>query len=441
MSASPTTSRSIFFVAALLAALTASCARQLPTAVNDPAVTENTSSLSRRFGEHSIVSEVAVTLAPGASAQAVADEYGATVVASSDAQRVACLLPGPGDDATSLAKRLSADLRVATSETNTYVEPAESRQKSFAFDDSHNSYENVVTQPALELVHAPQGLAVSRGDGIKVAILDTGIDPYHPLFAGRIVAARDFIENHDGAEELAYGVDTNGDGVLDGAYGHGTHVAGIVTLVAPGAKLLVGRVLDSDGIGDVATVAAGIRWAQQNGARVINLSLGTLQRSEAIDDAIEEAEEHGVVVVTSAGNWGASTPREYPASSAEAIAVAACDEDGAPTPWTSYGDYVGVTAPGVAIRSAYPGGLYKQWAGTSMSAAFVSGTAALLTAKHVSWGFDQVRNRLATTAVPFDNLTLDMEGMLGAGRLDIGDALAPDAPSGDQGSITSLGRK
>src|SRR5262249_15756207 len=144
-------------------------------------------------------------------------------------------------------------------------------------------------QPAAAAMHLSLAHVISSGEGVRVAILDTGIDPTHPAFAGRIATSWDFLNEQPGATDVAEGLDTNGDGVVDEAWGHGTHVAGIVTLTAPAAQLLIGRVLDSDGQGDVITVACGIRWAIANGARVINLSLGSLSDSPAIRSALAEA--------------------------------------------------------------------------------------------------------------------------------------------------------
>jgi subtilisin family serine protease len=342
-------------------------------------------------------------------------------------ERIASIIPGPTDTQGALIAKLGADARGVTSEPNVLLEPAESRQRSFAFDDGFGSLASTAAQPALASLHVLQAQAVSQGQGVKVAILDTGADPNHPVIAGRIVGAWDFVAGRSGADEVALGVDTNGDGVADGAFGHGTHVAGIVLLTAPNAQLLVGRVLDSDGVGDVSTVAAGIRWAVQSGARIINLSLGSLARSSAIANAIDEAEQRGVLVFAAAGNWGAEFPQEYPARLEEVSAVAATDAAGTPATWSSFASYVAISAPGVAIRSAFPGGGYRLWSGTSMSTPFVAGTAALLLARHPGWSGEDVARRLAATAAPLANVPPAEVGKLGSGMLDVGAALAPDA--------------
>ncbi len=239
--------------------------------------------------------------------------------------------------------------------------------------------------------------------------------------------SRDFLEPTNlTATDMADGIDNDDNGAIDEAYGHGTHVAGIVSIAAPDVMLLVGRVLDADGQGDVLAVAAGIRWAVQSGAKVINLSLGTLTHSDAIQDALEYAENHRVVVVASAGNWGAENPQEFPARSSHAYAVAASDASRHPAEFTSFGNFVELTAPGVAVRSAYPGGAYRLWSGTSMSTPFVAGTAALLLSVHPDWSPSRVLERITDTASHLTGLSPEQYGKLGEGMLNAGEALAPD---------------
>jgi thermitase len=412
-------------LAAVIASLLASsCSRELPTALSrsTPARAH-----VQRFSGASIGGEVVLTLAPGASAAAVAASYGATILHEDAAQGIVSLAPQANGSVSGLLGQMAVDPRITSSESNSYLQTAESRQQSFAFDDGLSTAITYVEQPAAEVLHLLDAHNTATGAGVKVAILDTGIDPNHPALAGHIAAAYDFVLEQPGATELAGGVDTNNDGVADGAWGHGTHLAGIVMLTAPDAQLIVGRVLDSDGVGDVVTVAAGIRWAIAQGANVINLSLGTLGSSDAIAAALEQAEDHHVIVIVSAGNWGAEFPQEFPARSSHAIAVAASDAFGAPAPWTSYATYVKVSAPGIGIRSTYPGGEYRLWSGTSMSAPFVAGTAALLLEMHPTWSGYYVMKRIRDNAAPLNSVAVAQSGKLGAGMLDVGAALAPDA--------------
>jgi len=376
-----------------------------------------------RFGSSIgfIDDQLVVTLAPGANAAALAAAYGATLVAVE--QGVAVLqLTAPGD-IEDVQLQLHNDGRVLTSERNSLVIPAEVRQKSWSFDDGFGSSATTAGQPAVTALGMVQAHALVKGEASKVAVLDTGIDPTHPLVGPRIMGGWDFVDNDGDPTDTPTGVDVNGDGVADGAYGHGTHVAGIVMLTAPNAKLLVARVLDADGRGDVRTVAAGIRWATASGAKVINMSLGMLRPSNAIAFAIHEATLRGVVCVASAGNQGSNLPVEYPASSNEVIAVAADDASNRPASFTSYGPFVNICAPGVNIRSAFPGGGYRIWSGTSMSAPFVSGTVAMLKGMHPEWGLSDMTTALRYSARRLVDVSPWEVGQLGAGALNIGDVM------------------
>src|SRR5262249_8527511 len=200
--------------------------------------------------------------------------------------------------------------------------------------------------------------AYATGAGVLVAILDTGIELDHPALAAQIdlpgiESGSPTAPGDDRAEQ----VDTNGDGFVDGALGHGTHVAGIVHAIAPQARLLPVRVLDSDGVGDAFAVAQGIVAAVKRGALVINLSLGVLGPSNAVADAIDFATHRGVTVVGAAGNSGLEAV-DLPAGYAPVIAVAGTDSTDQKADFSSYGPNVDVAAPSVGILSTYVGGGY-----------------------------------------------------------------------------------
>lgn len=414
---------------ALVALLACSCARQLPTA----AVTTPTRAASpNQYGNgEPVEKEVVVTLTAGTDPATIANDYGATLLDYDSENMLAVFLPGGSQTPAELVALMATDARLTTSESNGWIVPAEARQKSFAFDDGQGSLVNAIEQPAATAIGLPAAHRVSTGGGVKVAILDTGIDPHHPLFRGRIVASADFLNPaNTAAIDMADGIDNDNNNAIDEAYGHGTHVAGIVSLAAPDCMLLVGRVLDADGQGDVLAVAAGIRWAVRNGADVINLSLGTLTHSDAIQNALEYAESRHVVVVASAGNWGAENPQEFPATSSHAFAIAASDASRHPASFTSFGNFVALSAPGVAVRSAYPGGEYRLWSGTSMSTPFVAGTAALLLSLHPAWSPGQVFERILQTSSHLYGLSPAQVDKLGDGMLNAGAALAADYAPG-----------
>src|SRR5205823_5202141 len=134
-------------------------------------------------------------------------------------------------------------------------------------------------------------------------IIDTGCDLNHPDLFRSIVGGWDFVDNDASPTDVKDNIDNDRNGAIDEAFGHGTHVAGIIHLVAPDAQLLIVRVLDADGRGNMVDVAAGIRWAVNQGAKVINLSLGSSTHSgDALEHALDEAVTRGVVVVAAAGN-------------------------------------------------------------------------------------------------------------------------------------------
>ena len=418
---------------ALLGSLTlGSCGRSM-TAAMVPVRGTGSAPMSSGAGERvgtrspseSIAGQVVVTLAPGVNADQLAADHGARVVECELDERQATLVPVPPQTALGLEGALLTDPRAVTAEPNVLLESVEARQQSFAFDDGFSMSAGMTEQPAIAAIGLSSAHDVALGRGVIVAIIDTGIDPRHPLLRNAYMGGIDFVDHDSDPSEGANGIDDDGDGNIDEAFGHGTHIAGIVHMVAPEAKLLSVRVLDSDGRGDLQAVSAGVRWAVARGAKVINLSLGSLGRADALQKALEEAEAAGVIVIASAGNWGAETPVEFPARSEHVAAIAAVDANAVPATFSSYGHIVALAAPGVAVRSTYPGNRYRLWSGTSMATPFVSGTVALLCEIHPTWTLTQVLDRIGDTARPIN----DGYSEFGAGALDAGAALAPDRRS------------
>jgi subtilisin family serine protease len=219
----------------------------------------------------------------------------------------------------------------------------------------------------------------SQGSGVLVAVLDTGADRGHPALAGRTVSAWNYVSDTADTSDVADGVDSDDDGVLDEAVGHGTFVSGLVALVAPRARIMPARVLDSDGVGNMFAVAEAIVDSVHAGARVINLSFGTPDQvqSKVLLDALKVAEDHKVVVVSAAGNSGSSVPH-FPASAAKVCGVAALGTSSQLATFSNRGTWVDVASPGERLIGPLPGGGYASWSGTSMSSALVSGQAALV---------------------------------------------------------------
>ena len=216
----------------------------------------------------------------------------------------------------------------------------------------------------------------STGQDVVVAVLDTGLDYSHSEFSGRIVDGYDFIDD---------------DNIAQDVHGHGTHCAGTIlgandgvgiTGVAYDAKVMPIKVLNDSGSGSVTGIVAGMRWAVDNGADVLNLSLGGSWPNSNYLDALKYAADKGVVVAMASGNSYASQPG-YPARYATdyGIAVGAVDINKNNAAFSNRAgdttmDYV--SAPGVSVYSSLPGGGYASWSGTSMAAPHVAGMAALL---------------------------------------------------------------
>ncbi len=284
------------------------------------------------------------------------------------------------------------------------------------------SVQQVESQPALALLRVAQAHTISRGAGVTVAILDTGVEFEHPLLTDHLVSGYDFVSVDSDAADEADGSDTDGDWMFDEGAGHGSHVAGIIASVAPDATILPVRIFDSNGHGFNFNVAQGIIYAVSQGADVINLSGNTSSGEPFLQDAINYAAQAGVVVVASAGlnNIG------YPAGYANTISVAATDINDWRTALSHFstGDVTSY-APGEQILSAYHGGRYARWTGHSMATPFVTGTAALMMATG-NCDADCVQATLMDGARPIDVNELGR-------RLDVYDAVGSAA---DQQDIT-----
>lgn len=323
-------------------------------------------------------------------------------------------------------------------------------------DDTYRS-----DQWALDALRAEGAWAASgSGAGVTVAIIDTGIDAGVTDLTAHVVPGTDL--TGDGA---------SADGRVD-PHGHGTHVAGIIGAItgdahgvaglAPAASLMPVRALNASGSAMMSTIAAGVVWAADHGASVINLSLGGTSNSSTLATAIDYAREQGVTVVAAAGNdaapctAGAPThcgnPVFYPAANAGVIAVGAVDAELERTSFSEYGSFVDLTAPGWWILSTYPSALsasQRAWmSGTSMAAPYVTASAALLLGEHPSLTPDEVEALLETTATDRGEQGRDDEYGYGfvdpLGALEAAASGAPpslpdagDGPEDGAGPVTS----
>ena len=236
--------------------------------------------------------------------------------------------------------------------------------------------ENQATWNQIKLYEAHR-LSRNFGGGIKVAVIDSGIDLNHPIFAGKLSASTEFWD-YVGKDATPQD-ETGGNG-----YGHGTAVAGIVLQVAPRATILPIRVLRSDGTANTSDVVAAIGRAVNNGANIINLSLGTGGYDQSFMDICTWANSQGVRIIAAAGNNGQLNNLDSPAmftwnpnTYQMTIGVGSVNPNDQRSSFSSYGDNVYIFAPGEKIWSAFPGNKSANFTGTSFATPIVSGSIAL----------------------------------------------------------------
>ncbi|GIM88505.1 S8 family serine peptidase [Paractinoplanes toevensis] len=326
-------------------------------------------------------------------------------VLSSDAsaELSAVTVAVPAADRADAVATLKADPNVAYVETN-----AVAKADAVTPDDTLFS-----RQWGLTTAKAPAAWDVTTGDSVVVAVVDTGVNEVSEI-AGRVLPGYDFVNDDSGPSDDA---------------GHGTAVATVAAAAANNGSGMVGvcwecrilpvKVLGADGTGTYDNIAKGIMYAADNGADVINLSLGGAESSQLLDSAVQYAYAHNVVVVASAGNDGKVT-RTYPAASIPAIAVAGSTQTDTKYSWTNYNSpadpWVDLAAPGSNIAQAAGGGNFTMFEGTSSSAPLVAGAAALVLSAEPDATADQVRDALENSA--------DGVGTwVARGRLDIAGAV------------------
>lgn len=351
--------------------------------------------------------ELLVKFASGVAPEPVARAVGARIIDRISALGVHVLKVPPGTlEATLLA--LSRNPLVEYAEVNgiatALIIPTDPYADGVTCYNS--SHHGCVSQWAWGKIQAYDAWGITTGStGVKIAVVDTGIDSAHPDLPS-----------------LAPGVNfvTKGDPPEDDN-GHGTHVAGTIGALTNNARGVAGlnwsislvpvKVLDASGSGTYSAVANGITWAADNGAKVINLSLGGSVPSKTLGAAVKYAWNKGAVLACAAGNSG-TQQKLYPAAYTNCIAVAATDENDQKASFSNYGQWVDVAAPGVHILSTMPNspvyltaqyGYYQDYdslSGTSMATPHVAGVAGLIWASGLCSTNTCVRSRIETTADP-----------------------------------------
>lgn len=278
-------------------------------------------------------------------------------------------------------------------------------------------------QPAAQVLDLAKAQGNGYGSGI-VAVIDNGVDPYHPLLQGALIGGYDFILDQAGTASEWANLDQSTSAILEQStsaileqstsailegntgfflleqstsaileqstsaileqhelppsFGHGTLVAGIIRLVAPGAQIMPLRAFDGEGTGNLFDIVRAVHFAVDNGADVINMSFSLDSYSPELARAIDYARRNGVICVAAAGNQGKQKPA-YPASFGTTIGVGSTNDLDQLSSFSNFGtDLVLISAPGEGVISTYPGGTYAAAWGTSFAAPFVAGTIALI---------------------------------------------------------------
>lgn len=261
---------------------------------------------------------------------------------------------------------------------------------------------------------------VEQEEEITVAVVDTGVDYTHEDLKDRVV------------KELGYDFVNDDDDAMDDN-GHGTHVSGIIAAEGNNEKGIIGvvgeldvrimpvKVLNKDGKGNSENIAKGIRYATDNGADVINLSLGGNNKSGEIKKAIDYAIEKDVIVISAAGNEKENADDSVPAGVDGVITVAATNVIGTAASFSNYGECIDISAPGTKILSTVLEDGYEAWDGTSMAAPLVSGVVAMLKAENISLSQSEVIDILNKSAK--DILVKGEDMRSGSGIIDAEKAL------------------
>lgn len=266
-------------------------------------------------------------------------------------------------------------------------------------------------QWGMAMIKAPDAWKISTSSpSIKIAILDTGVDESHEDLIGKVLSRVNYTDST-----------TTSD-----IKGHGTHVSGVTSALTNNNKGIAGvggsssllnvKVLGDGGTGTWDGVANGIVWAADNGANIINMSLGGTFNAATVESAVNYAWNKGVLIVAAAGNNGSTTPH-YPAYYTNSIAVAATDSNDQIASFSNRGDWVDVAAPGAVILSSVPGNRYESWGGTSMATPFVAGLAGLLWSQITDSNANGFKNDEVRKCIQDNTDNIGIAG-IGSGRIN-----------------------
>lgn len=346
--------------------------------------------------------ELVLKLRPGAAlsalAQARGPDAGALNALLRRAGAGAAVSLGPNSDTYRVRLRDDADIqdlarRLSASPDVVYAEPNHTRSLMRSPSDPM-----IGEQWPLRNIHALEAWDLTTGGDVTIALLDTGVSPTHPDLAGKLLPGRDiFNDDDDAGDDEGHGTYTAG--VAAAASDNGVGVAGVCW----GCKILPVKVLNHRGQGEDAGIAAGIRWAVDQGARIISMSLGGPEDTRVIRDAVAYARDHNVLIVAASGNGQAEgNLPNYPAAYPDVLAVSATGAGDMVTGFSTTGDFVDIAAPGAGVWSTLwnqrNGDTYGAANGTSAACPFVAGAAALVLSVRPDLSAGQIAEVLEASA-------------------------------------------
>jgi thermitase len=348
--------------------------------------------------------ELVVWLEAGVSPSTIETRYELEAKSALLASANIYLFATEDDDEPGLVNRIRKDSDVVWAELN-YVHGVPEKNAYITWSWGGVEPSGYINQYAYSQINLANAQRKYNGDGVVIAVLDTGVALNHPQLADHLLQGWDFVSDDAIPEDEPAGL----------AWGHGTHVAGLIAYMAPDAKILPMRVLDSNGVGNTFLLAYAINWATQQGVDVINLSLGADVDSLFVHETIKQAVANDIIVVAAAGNNNVDTAI-YPAGYDETLAVAAVDSGSSKAEFSNYGTWIDFATPGIGITSTVTGpyGLgYASWTGTSMATPFVSGAVALVLQANPLLSGAMIIDRLASTATDIDTINPAFNGKLG----------------------------
>ncbi len=363
---------------------------------------------------------------PGACIDEINARWGTVILESDSDGELYLLLETSPLDTPAFAALMSDDPDVQVAEPN-YLLSIPGAVRMMVVPAIGGDWDDFVDQGLAHRIGLPQAHEISTGHGINVAVLDTGIDPDHEIFAGRILPqAWDFINNNNQPWEV-----DDGSGMTGEAFGHGTMVAGAVLLAAPDARILPLRVLNEDGWGTAFNIARATIWASVHGAHVINMSFGAPAWIVTIARTLHVPDLFGSFVVSGAGNRNAEEPPYYPGSDERVFMVTALDTLDVKAEFADYHELVDVSAPGTGVRTAYPGNDWALGSGCSFAVPLLSGEIALILEQDPGTSRSEMRARVIGGVDPICHIPGNSGyiGKLGSGRIHLPSALTGDAAS------------